>query len=1194
MTIQDSPYKSLLILRDIDIVCGYEKESLRVNEDGSLETYQLSWFFDSSLLSSSHETRYFDGKVYVHKEAEEKVLQRISHLSEAVSTESSADCLGVQRTKLSFLRGLKKIHEMHKSPSFAFSRTYEVLVPGIAKQIAEYREAYESWMFENCSEGSHLSINDDEELCFNTSSSGLSSDHLKCIAKKARSYLLKEVSQLRFPTIEFVNMLDSLLNREELFHSLNEEYCLFFSQFLEVKRAIEETIHEKQEGEGSIGSLYEDYSKLKSVLTTIESMTECKHFNTLVLLKGYKETINEGMKFIKSHLRTISEKCLFSISYEIPKKSESVSKVMSFVAGIEDSLGDLLHYQPTRSFIYVDGEKLYRTSTYMFATFDEKVQTEVLDFIHQQLKATVEVVKEGKIDKDELEKLYVNLLKGLTAVQADYLATYPGFSERIGQLKSEFEQQLCLVEQSGEKNIDDLFNSGYLAFTTEPLHLILNGIYGESLVSKVFGTYLEEGVEVVDRTTLKLLICAIATDVSATELNWLKEQSGFEKLSPRELLNHFRKAPDGRRILEYFSIPVTLDKHNVTAEYLETLPEETKHQTLRKIALETLADMESAILWQGDDEIVISDEDAISTLQRFILSKTPTYEFNSDYYINFLNVAAAVISWGQKDKALLITLIHKLDHMHAGSMTYYSQEHCVQYASYWSLLSELLKSPEKQTVESTRSLLNGLKKHPYHRVEDQVMSVEEYSNRMKLPEFFARKVGYWNKHVLQRSIFLDDITGELKDDSVKAIRKGSLVESLSGGESIVWELCELYNEKGLVCQVFLPLDTEKYSQKGESVPLWISFQGTIGQSNSYSRDMEVIGPGNSFWLSEEQAGLMKKLCDPVMERLGDMTFDIWTTGHSLGGADSMNGCTQLAVAYCESPLVNTINCTTFNTAGMTKEAANTFKELLGPEGIGAAKRGWIFHSLVRGDVVETSGQTKLGRGFIGEERVIFGEVKNHCSNQHSVYDALDKHCNLVYAKGAQIQPLKVLHPEIEQSEIRRYLKGIGRSTMHFLNVADETLDKHWLAQVIPNSLSGITSIVKGVFSFRHMMTKEQLADKISRLQKEISDLDENIRSKSLSWFQKMRGDELSDKKKEELEKLYDRKSDLQRDLLRNEHELVRLNRLTEEEYLKELKEVEEANTYAMTTATFGMGRLASIPSKAWYGDHRFQLLEETD
>lgn len=486
-----------------------------------------------------------------------------------------------------------------------------------------------------------------------------------------------------------------------------------------------------------------------------------------------------------------------------------------------------------------------------------------------------------------------------------------------------------------------------------------------------------------------------------------------------------------------------------------------------------LADIESIALWNQPKAVLMDPKDAVEKLLVFLGSPQKPNALNDDHYLNLLQVAAAAITLAKEAKKsgsireILLPLIYAKIQAKLSSAQLYRPSYCATLATHWSALHTALELLCEGKELNEAELIRNLSRHPHHSTL-AFQEPHEASDWFKASEYLARKVGYWLKYYQESALHLDS-KSEVKEELFRTkIREGTLFTLHDRGVDRLYEVRRVINHNGLVCQIMTPVDGQKDVQAGRPIPIKITFQGTIFNKNSLWRDKEVEGPGTSFWVNggdKEVLQALRTVVEDEQKRCGPCTFAIEETGHSLGASDAQNGGSVVAVAAHSDPFfsqaIATLKVTTCNPAGISQKAAKAFADVVNqrPQLLEA-----ILHSLVKGDVVQTSGETKLGAGVDQHERILLLESLNHCVDSNHAAYALSKHCNLVHANGPFILPMRVLHPHHDETHYGRCFMGIGQNMGTFFDHADHILQQHAVTEACLNLGKGISKTAWGLLT----------------------------------------------------------------------------------------------------------------------------------
>ncbi|NGX43603.1 MAG: hypothetical protein K940chlam7_01901 [Chlamydiae bacterium] len=517
----------------------------------------------------------------------------------------------------------------------------------------------------------------------------------------------------------------------------------------------------------------------------------------------------------------------------------------------------------------------------------------------------------------------------------------------------------------------------------------------------------------------KGLLVAVATDVKCADLR------------EGRTLENFRCDPAGKSLLERFQIPLSWGKLTVDEAYLKAMDESTEAASNRKIALQTLADLESTQLWQPQRRVRMERLEALNILGKFLKNSSKAALTHWDPYFDFLDIAAACFSLvqegGEDGKKLLPALLDAVTWRKGKAGVIYRGEFADNYARVWERLGAFLEKRYRGEDVDVSTHLHKVFEHPFQSKGAKADLAELYP-RMASAEFLARKCAYWNKYFLENKRYLDE-SGNIHDERYRTLREGTLFTLL--GE--LYEVKKVVMEGGgFVMQICMPVHTDRYTREGSSIPLKLVFQGTIGHKASFGRDKNITWPGGPLW-KEKGYNLIRNALEEVLKIHPKAHFAIETAGHSLGGADAQEAAKKIISMDHLRPHIALLDVTTYNAAGITDETAKQFSLVVNSE---PRLLGRVIHSLVDGDVVQSSGCTHLGDGVEDAHKVQLIQILNDCRSKSTVHDAEAKHCDLVYARGPRIYATRMVDPRVDRAIVDFYQKRLGRD---FLNHADKTL-----------------------------------------------------------------------------------------------------------------------------------------------------------
>lgn len=676
-----------------------------------------------------------------------------------------------------------------------------------------------------------------------------------------------------------------------------------------------------------------------------------------------------------------------------------------------------------------------------------------------------------KPKKWKVLKLGRKIVKGLETIIKDYgdSNTYKDFQENIEILKKGLidsiqakSKELNSEAESfrkQKKEIPPLYEYLSTYADSYPRDLIYQSLeehYGKRLTDCLLSKYIKDPLDTTQRLfydEVYSLLFVIATNVNREDLAWkyktmtkdASDARDFDELSTEEvneLLTFFRKSPDGHNLFDYFEIPISLNK-NMILNANEIIDTDSSIEEQRRVC-ETFvyADMESTKLWQTGHITQMSDIQMIDQLNAFLENSFNPELFHSDRYINFLIVASTAIAFflSFNDKGVeerehgMRPLLERLNEIKENASDMYKNaSHFIEdYRTQWMTLIGKLKDAMLASDYDFTSYYLSLFAHPLQSLANQKKTLE--AHRLLRPyEFLARKVAYWNRYYLTNPNFVDQ-NGKLKDPDTCAHRVGTLYYLSENRKTRLYEVTDIYTENGMVCQISAPYNLEEFIKKKQPIPLKVTFQGTIDNSESTGRDHNVReGAGYDLW-AKHQEKLALPLLKQRMEAIKDLhkkcSFDLDFTGHSLGGADAQNAASYLAAELVSRNFnrqwIHKINIHTFNTAGVPfdtiKRFNNNYGKIMELEKKDKAQKiiGIVSHSVVKHDLVSRSAQAKIGNDFKELDRLFIIEVSNS-----GVYNIFTNHCDYQFSWTDNILPHKYL--EMGCNEIDRYLKGATNS-----------------------------------------------------------------------------------------------------------------------------------------------------------------------
>jgi len=579
---------------------------------------------------------------------------------------------------------------------------------------------------------------------------------------------------------------------------------------------------------------------------------------------------------------------------------------------------------------------------------------------------------------------------------------------------------------------------------------------------------LIQGLGLVDTDKRKKVLKTIDYLDPATASGFVNTQpvKSFTELSPLDinrLVAYFRRAPNGLNLLDYFGIPISLDKSNVISTFLNTSSASIEQEN-RINEIYFYADIESTKIWHCDGIIQMSRVQMYDQLSRLFENPREGQLFHTDRYISFLNVAATSIAYlkscssPEEVSAKMTPLLDLLNGIVENAHVMYPVKYVEVYKTCWLTLIGKLKDGMKNPEYNFNPYYLNFFTHPLQSSEEQ-KEVLRCHREFQQREFLSRKAAYWHRHELNSTHYIE-ASGHFKLPDLSH-REGTLFHLNVGNKMELFRVERIILRDGFVCQLCLPYQIKEYAKQNKPLPIKIVFQGTISNPLSIERDKNIAGPGDDLWRSETTTLVipeLKEVMEGVRGKFPTMTFIFDSIGHSLGGADAQNFLSYMGQACLIRDLqedwIAEINLYTFNAAGVpvdtVKRFNNNFKE-------NSFLIGALMHSLVKNDIVSRGGEAMVGYQlpFTGKLRVI--EISNS-----GVFHVLVNHCDFNHSWTDTILPRKILDP---QGDALTYLKRSAHSWRDFSNHAKDLISESPFAQVA----TGCAYIAFAVF-FNYQLT----------------------------------------------------------------------------------------------------------------------------
>lgn len=769
----------------------------------------------------------------------------------------------------------------------------------------------------------------------------------------------------------------------------------------------------------------------------------------------------------------------------------------------------LVNYKPTYYTLYVDKNGVLQYPSYpTVLSFDALA---VLTKIQHQVDSFLKELGRSHFPKKDLLKLGKEISQGLELIEKDYTKNNKDFAAKVSQLRKTLDDSLVSQANNLQHQIHDLAIDNrtsiyqFLALQAEyPVDIMLSVFsnhFGLALTEHVFSNYTSR------KTTLSYeevrgLLFAVAADVRVSDLRWKYEQSSlrnekpFEQLSQDELnvlLNSFRKTPTGQNLLDYFNIPLTWDKHNVTSEFLATLPSDTIEACNRANAIQVLADIESSHMWHGKRAIRMSQAQMYENLEKIFQDPFKADLFHSDYYLSFLTIASTFFALMQDCKgnpdriqARMPALIARIEQILKNPPKEYQNKHLDKYKQQLNKLLQAMKTATEQPDINPAILFNDFLVHPLANNKQDTLKIHEHT---RPTEYLARKVGYWNKYFLENTAMYKSYP--LRGN--QNLRVGTIFHHQEGSSVVLYEVKQCTINGGLVCQICAPINTLPYKEKGLPIPLKVVFQGTIIQNASYSRDYAITRPGHNEWFKEGfglfSGQLSQALTNEIEKHGKNTTFHVEMTGHSLGGSDTQNAAAELAQAFLKiegfANHFDGVKIVTFNRAGVPVNTIEKFNEAFKHKHHN--KLDMIIHAVVKDDIVQVSGEQTLGANLEAPSKCFHLEKNSTKGNGE-----MDLHCDIAHGNSATqcgtIYPIRLLDPVHDKDAIDRYLTTFAGGTAAFAGHVVNVVRRNPVVQAAATVAASSTMIV-----FGGVLLTAKAAQKNSGKNKDESDEDNEVK-----------------------------------------------------------------------------------------------------
>lgn len=773
---------------------------------------------------------------------------------------------------------------------------------------------------------------------------------------------------------------------------------------------------------------------------------------------------------------------------------KQLSKKSRVEALYREELTPIINYKPTRELLYVNNGMLaYRVPMFYYGSYTDGF--EVIKYISDELILLTSAYERLDIQsKWRGIRLGEQIIKGLNLISVDY-----GFGECYKEFRVSLQSEIESISEIVDKekvNLNRSLNSfkgvneacnlvDLYALPAEsyPLNMILEIIlerYGIRLRNVVLNKYLKsERVgniqnDTIPKEELRDIIICIATNVNLLDImqkyqEILDTKKDFNQLTDIEIdkaLSFYRKTSDGRSLIGYFSIPISSKDFTVTENYLKSNPQSTLNGFNQLYETFVLADIESVRMWHDETWCYMPRLEMFDCLQTFF--NTPLRSigqvFHTDRYLSFLTAAATIIAYiedckEQNDElsVKINPLIYFIEDITTHCSDIYQQGFMEKYKELWLTLITHLKSVVNDSSYSLKAYYISLFAHPLQNSKQKKKALEVHQ-LLQGSEFLARKVAYWNRYYLSSKIHLESIERAGFED----IRSGTLFHLPESGKQVLYEINSVIMESGFVCQMALPISIH-LSANMERVPVKIIFQGTIGTEESILRDKNPIGPGYGLW-KNKGFELIENSLQSIQRKIRRLQpkakLDIEFVGHSLGGADAQNAASVFLEKVNKKASIltgiNSIVVHTFNSAGIPEESAKLFNFSCLQLGLENIK---IRHSLVQDDIVEDSGQAKLGHLFPFENKVDLMEISNL-----GVYHAAANHCFYGHALTKTVVPHKILDQSKDAKAIHAYLIGGTHSWKDLRTHTHDIIERRPSLMIAYSSLSLVSTAFKSVYN----------------------------------------------------------------------------------------------------------------------------------
>ena len=789
------------------------------------------------------------------------------------------------------------------------------------------------------------------------------------------------------------------------------------------------------------------------------------------IIKTTEEKIGESWVFIEEDPLSVTKK-IFS------QKAEQLHLNLDPILELIKEMDSLIHYKGSDyKILYVADNRLeYYVPRFPYGPYANGEA--VIDYIEQKLQKIYNSYHEQpKNSRWRILKIARAIQESLEKISKNYShRSYQDFTTKLLEKKDALEQFITEKTFKLNKYVEErleVFENGTLfqmlncyadSYPTNLVYTLIEKNYGSRLKNVILHLFPCDDDRIFHDIAYKFLF-VIATCVNIEDLKWKYSQLVQNRINPpsfenlpdqkiEQLLNLFRKAPDGSNLLDYFHIKISLDKFIVDESFLTLNSATTLYEQNLLNEIQVYADIESIALWDKIPHIQMSQLQIYDQLETLLKNPYKSQLFHSDRYISFLTTAATIIAYAntaqsnkEELKERLTLIIKTLEDIvyHADDM--YPNEFIEQYKVHWNtLIGKLNDSIHSDDIDFSDYYLQ-LFAHPFLDDKRKVETLECFHS-LQPYEYLARKIAYWNCYYLCNPFHVNE-KGELKNPETFSHRIGTLFYCLQSNKKTLFEINKIIQREGLVCQIATPIKNNAESNM-EPTPIKILFQGTIENSLSIKRDACLKGAGYSLWHAEKGNLVLPELNEIIKEIYSKTKtgVNLYFVGHSLGGSEVQNAVSFLAEKMLQrkfdASLINEINVHTFNSAGIPKESINRFnlsiKNFI-------SKIGKISHTVVKNDLVSKTNEGKIGAEFPEQDKVIIMEISN-CGAFHFLVN----HCDYVHSWTNNILPHKLLTSPEEGRLRHHYLYGITHSVPDFLNHSYQFIQSNPILQITSGAI----------------------------------------------------------------------------------------------------------------------------------------------